>query len=259
MKKITSLISLLMLAMLSACGGGGGSEEQSIDLSNVLTLGHADGLPKQVVKCTHTVDSVDMDFGCLLKSGKFALIPQNNSDYELTDISITVDNPQFEVTPAKIASIGAPDKSTGSIPIIQLSVNHRSPLNALTETDPLPVGENTATITITGFVHGQAFTVKTSVGVYAEALEVKRHADGLLYIDGPVFFEDSLLYSTFIYEPKTNTNEEGTYLNHAYIKNGTLIIHNGKLAAVWGPQMTFEGERASYMIDTTGLGTVSIY
>lgn len=179
MKKILALIALVLLLGLNACSGKS-STSPEIDMDNIISLSYNKALKKESVVCTESNPALDIDFGCFFVSGSYYLIPDNNSPKELTDIEITSSNPAFEVSPNKIASLGAPDKSVSAQPIIRVGVNHKTPLSNMAESDLLPYGQNSTTLTLTGFVDGVQFSVSYTIGGFAYSSHIEDYAEDTL-------------------------------------------------------------------------------
>lgn len=182
MKKIISLIALIMLLM----GCGSSTSSNDIDLNNVLSLTYQQALKKGVVECVEDSMDVDINFGCFFQSGTRYGQLSNNTNYELTEINITSSNPAFDISPSYIASMGAPNKSTGMTPIIRFSILHGTPLNTLGTESTMPRGANTSTITITGKVDGQDFSVEYVIGGTAKTIELERRGDSCV-LSGPMY------------------------------------------------------------------------
>lgn len=196
------------------------TNNDTIDLNNVLSLGIQRALKKEAYVCGDIAEDVDIDVGCLLKSGNYYFILNNNTDYELTDITITSSNPAFNVTPETITSIGVVGKSTGITPMLRVAINHGTSLNDMGTPDALPSGTAKTEVTISGKVDGKDFSQSYVIGGYAKTIEVVRR-DGLLYLDGPMYFNGTITESVRIYEgigKCAGTNEficasETTYQN----------------------------------------------
>lgn len=191
---IYALLIALCLALIG-CGQESGAESKFEGAP--LSLSMSEALKKEAYKCAGAVDSVDFDLGCFLRSQNYYFILTNNTNDVLDSIEITSDNPAFEVAPAKIGSIGLADGNTGTMPIVRIGVNHRSPLSSMAESSPLPKGANETTITITGLLNGERFTVTNTLGGFAEIVEyiVEDKAKGIAYIKGPIYHEGKILDS----------------------------------------------------------------
>lgn len=159
--------------------------KDTIDLNNVLSLGIQRALKKEAFVCGDMADSVDIDVGCLLKSGNYYFILNNNTDYELTDITINSSNPAYNVTPEAITSIGVVGKSTGITPMIRVAINHGTPLNDMGTPDALQKGTAKTEVTISGKVNGQEFSQTYIIGGYAKTIEVVNINDEYFMV-GPV-------------------------------------------------------------------------
>lgn len=207
MRKDKGFFFAMLLALLTSiaffmvgCSDGGDSPVTSVvDNSHPLALVYQQGLTKQIA-CSDAVDSADIDIGCLFHSGNFYFVLSNTSALELTDIKIASSNPAFSVSPSNIASIAAPSKQTGVVPILKLAVDHRSPLEYETEGEALPHGSNKTTLTISGNVGGEPFTVSYVVGGYAETIRTVKHGDSLWLVGSMEYggsYYDSALVGTF--------------------------------------------------------------
>lgn len=179
MNKILTLSALALLLGLNACGGKS-STSSEIDMNNIISLSYNSALKKESVVCTESNTALDIDLGCFFVSGNYYLIPNNNTNKELTNIEITSSNPAFEVSPNKIASLGAPDKSVSAQPIIRVGVNHKTPLSNMAESDLLPYGQNSTTLTLTGFVDGVQFSVSYTIGGFAYSSRIESYAEDTL-------------------------------------------------------------------------------
>jgi hypothetical protein len=177
------------------------SEANTLDLSNVLSLESQGALAKTAYNCTDVADTVDIDVGCLLRSGNYYFVMDNTTEYELTDVMFTSSNPAFTATPAKIASIGVVGKSTGVTPLLRVAISHGTQLNDMSTPDPLDEGTAKTTLTITGKVNGQEFKQEYVIGGYAKVIDVVRK-NGELYLEGPIYQNGKLFDHLRLYEEK---------------------------------------------------------
>lgn len=253
MKKI---ILALTTSILLACGNNINGTEQSkkdpIDLNNVLSLRIQTTLKKELFVCGDKASEVDIDVGCLLKSGNFYFILNNNTDYELTDVSITSTNPAFNVTPETITSIGTVDKSTGITPMLRVAINHGTSLNDMSTPDALPSGTTKTVLTISGKVDGKDFSQSYVIGGYAKTMEVVRR-DGLLYLEGPMYFNGELTESVRIYEDVEKCNGTSDFLCASSI----TFMDEDTGFALWINYAEYKAPLASYLHDS-GNSTVVV-
>lgn len=254
MKKYKWFFVLMLAALLLACGGGGTdspvdhepvADADTLDLSNVLSLGFQQALKKEAYNCPNAADSVDVDLGCLLRSGNYYFVLNNNTDFELTDIVIESSNPAFAATPEKITSIGIGDKSTGIVPLLRLAVSHGTELNDMSTPDALPSGTAKTELTISGKVDGKDFSQSYVVGGYAKTMEAVRR-DGVLYLEGPMYFNGTLTESVRIYEDVEKCNGTSEFLCAS-----SITFANGETGfALPTYQIECTAPLASYLRDT---------
>lgn len=196
MNKIITLIALTIFSLVG-CGGNPNTEDE-IDLTNVISMSYQNVLKKTTssVPCIEDpeinsiTDTNFINLGCFFKSGNYYFILNNNSDYNVTNLKITSSNEAFEVTPDSLSVLGVPGKTAGVTPIIRISVNHRSALNSEANTDALPRGVNTTTITITGNVNGESFANTFTIGGTAKTIEARYDdSTNTCYVDGPMIID----------------------------------------------------------------------
>lgn len=185
MKKLKAVILAMITILLLACGEQP-SEADTLDLSNVLSLDYQKALAKQAYVCPDTAAGVDIDIGCILRSGNNYFVLDNTTDYELTDVAIVSSNPAFVATPAKITNIGVVGKSTGITPMLRVAISHGTELNDMSVPDPLGEGTAKTTLTITGKVNGQEFKQEYVIGGYAKTIRAIRK-EGKIYLEGPMY------------------------------------------------------------------------
>lgn len=231
MKKI---ILALTTSILLACGNNINGTEQSkkdpIDLNNVLSLRIQTTLKKESFVCGDKASEVDIDVGCLLKSGNFYFILNNNTDYELTDVTITSTNPAFNVTPETITSIGTADKSTGITPMLRVAINHGTSLNDMSTPDALPSGTAKTEVVISGKVDGKEFNQSYVIGGYAKTIEVVRR-NGVLFLEGPMYYNGALTESVQVYNNPTTCGSDGNmcwvyYIGPIAVNPNTIVINH---------------------------------
>lgn len=184
------LISMLTALAMTIIGcGESPAEAGTLDLSNVLSLESQGALAKTTYNCTDVADTVDIDVGCLLRSGNYYFVMDNTTEYELADVVFESSNPAFTVTPAKIATIGVVGKSTGVTPLLRVAISHGTQLNDMSTPDPLDEGTSKTTLRITGKVNGQEFSQEYVIGGYAKTIRAVRR-NGDVFIEGPMYKND---------------------------------------------------------------------
>ncbi|MFH2067337.1 MAG: hypothetical protein ABIK15_19205 [Pseudomonadota bacterium] len=166
-------IALLSLTFLSCSDSGGESTAAPYptDVSESVTpgtlyLAKAEGMgsdsrtsyqydeePEDVVMqrddLANDNETIAFDLGDIKASRDFYFILKNIGDTPVTDISIEIDNPSFEVSPSAI-SLLEPDDEASFMQIICVSAIHGKPLNGIGYTDPMNSGKNSGVILIQG-------------------------------------------------------------------------------------------------------------
>ena len=233
--KMNLFITLIAITIFTLIGcGGNPNTEDEIDLTNVVSMSYQNVLKKTTSKVNciedqeinNITDSNFINLGCFFKSGNYYFILNNNSEYDVTNLKITSSNEAFEVTPDTLNVLGVPGKTAGVTPIIRISVNHRSALNSEANTDALPRGINTTTITITGNVNGESFTNTFTIGGTAKTIEARYddstntcYVDGPMIIDG-VYNDDYIVqYSGY----KANTRSLNCYIHWIGVLSGSVV------------------------------------
>jgi translation elongation factor P/translation initiation factor 5A len=251
MKKIIAFLILSSL-MLIGCEKNSASanspNEPTFDPMKVLTLSYQSSLKKASIVCVEDSVVADFNVGCIYKSENYYFVMNNNSEYELTDINITTNDSNYEVSPSKIASMGAPNKKTGTIPILRVSIKHRSPLNNQSTEKSLARGSHVGTITITGKVNGESFTTTYTVGGTVKTVDITY--DNTKYactISGPMIVSYLQPDSSWIEKYEDNYSYTWTYsLDKGYCIfvdyrtniNGKKII---SMVSTWGPTLDDTG------------------
>jgi hypothetical protein len=120
-------------------------------------------------------DSVKSNFmlGDLKSSKEFLFIISNGGDNPIFNIGLKSDNSQFTVAPETIGTlIGNSSMGSGNyIQFITLGILHGTRLNGVGYTNLLPMGENKATLTITGNTveNGDTIQLETEYGITVNA------------------------------------------------------------------------------------------
>ena len=108
------------------------------------------------LKSVHVIsdDSIISNFqlGDLKASKEFLFLLSNGGDNPIFDIRLTTNHPQFTIVPETISTLSGKSsvENDNFIPLISLGILHGTQLNGVGYTSLLPMGENSATLTITG-------------------------------------------------------------------------------------------------------------
>lgn len=253
MNKIMTLIAITIFILIG-CGGNPDANpsqitdssqdidssqntntENDIDLNNVISMSYQNVLKKtsSAVTCiedstiNNITDSNFINLGCFFKSGNYYFILNNNSNYDVTNLKITSSNQAFEVTPDSLSVLGIPGKTAGVTPIIRISVNHRSALNSEANTDALPRGVNTTTITISGIVNGESFVNTFIIGGTAKTIEARYDdSTNTCYVDGPMIIDGiyNENYSVHYMGSTGNIPSWNCLLNWKILINGNVTL-----------------------------------
>lgn len=101
-----------------------------------------------------TNDSIKMGFqlGDLKNSNAFYFLLSNGGDNPIFDVNLKTDNSHFITSPERINVLPASNTNNDGtiIPLISLGVIHGTQINGIGFAEILPMGENLATLTITG-------------------------------------------------------------------------------------------------------------
>jgi len=112
------------------------------------------------------------ELGDLKASKEFYFLLTNGGETPVFDIQLSTDNTHFVVTPEEISQLNTEDSENNEmIPLISLGILHGTQLNGVGLTDLLPMGENTATLTITGktLIDGDTVDLESSFNISIDA------------------------------------------------------------------------------------------
>lgn len=130
------------------------------------------GLTKQGVVVATGEESTDFFMGVIRERREYQYLLTNNSDKQLTGVSITSSNPKFLATPTSIRSIGVPTQGVGASVLVQVMVLHGESAGG-SWAPPVTESEATTTLVITGNYGDSAFTVSYTIGVTPAYVEVQ--------------------------------------------------------------------------------------
>lgn len=122
--------------------------------------------------------------GDLKASKEFYFLLSNSSDKPIFDINLKTDNSQFNILPESISSLpeNNSDDNNSFLSLITLGIVHGKQLNGVGYTNLLPMGKNSAKLTITGKIIEGADTIETesdfSFEIDAKVMDIKLTESG---------------------------------------------------------------------------------
>jgi hypothetical protein len=93
--------------------------------------------------------ATEFDLGQLRASKEFLFTITNGGDMPIFDVALTSDNAPFDITPKTIKSVPG-KKQTGIMPLLTVGITHGRQLNGTAKAAVLSMGQNSATIKLTG-------------------------------------------------------------------------------------------------------------
>ena len=181
MKQITIYLAIILLS-ISACNKDD-EQRQSKAGSFLLTAINNTNVKSASIISNSPVKN-EFLLGDLKASKEFFFLLSNGGDNPIVDIRFKTDNPQFTIVPESISSLSGKSSTDNDnfIPLISLGILHGTRINGIGYTDMLPMGENTATLTITGKTveNGQTIELesKYSFTVNAKKMDISLSVDG---------------------------------------------------------------------------------
>jgi hypothetical protein len=128
-------------------------------------------------------NAIGYNLGNVKGTTSFSFILLNSGDQPIFDISLSVNNPQYGITPGNISILDANTSLTkpstqGIIPIISLTVTHGTHANGIWYADLLTMGQNSGILTIEGKTLNEEndtipLTAEFNFIVNAQIMEVK--------------------------------------------------------------------------------------
>lgn len=161
MKKL--LILALALSFTSCMNGG----DSAADLTpGQLQLVSMKGLAKVATSSpTSGSSSYEFDLDTANSSLQHYFLLQNTGDCDVKSVKLTTNNPHFTFSPSEIELV-PPSSGSELMQLIKLSVVHGVKLNGVGPDSLLPMGNNLATIQLTGNTanaHGDSIRISQSV------------------------------------------------------------------------------------------------
>lgn len=180
--KRNSIYLALILLVLTACNKDDENSQPKAGYFSLTAINNASVKSAQVI----SDGPIKNEFllGDLKASKEFFFLLSNGGDNPIVDITFKSDNPQFTIVPENISSLSGKSSAVNDnfIPLISLGILHGTRINGIGYTDLLPMGENTATLTITGETveNGQTIELvsKYSFTVNAKKMDISLLADG---------------------------------------------------------------------------------
>lgn len=119
--------------------------------------------------------------GNLKASKEYFFILSNGGESSIFDVQFSSDNPAFKVFPQKINELAGTKTASNLIPLVSLNVIHGTRLNGIGYSNLLPMGDNSATITISGKIIENGDSVKIessySFNVNAQVMDISIFKD----------------------------------------------------------------------------------
>jgi hypothetical protein len=172
------------LAQLQGLGGNASAEAQAAARDEALAQGalargtlanRYPGAPRDAAPgpdaVTRNADFA-FDLGALRNTRSFYFLLGNSGDTPIVDVTLGSDADAFRLTPATIDRLD-PGKGIGVLPILDLTAVHGTAASGIGFDDLLPMGANTATLTLRGttvLANGDSTAVTASVDVAVDAL-----------------------------------------------------------------------------------------
>lgn len=168
MKKLTTMLTVLFVLLMVGCGSNNptSTEDRGFSLSMESLLPSTAKNLLARVATDPTVDTVDFEMGLLKGSMSYPFALINNSDGQLTGITITSSNPKFITVPQAIASLGVPNTDIGSSTLVQVVARHGVSESGTGVQIPVITEEDdTTTITISGIYKDTTFEITYTLRV----------------------------------------------------------------------------------------------
>jgi hypothetical protein len=181
MKQISIYLALILLAF-TACNKEVENSQSKAGSFSLTAINNANVKSAQVISDGPIKN--EFQLGDLKASKEFFFLLSNSGDNPIVDITFKTDNPQFTIVPESISSLSGKSSTDKDnfIPLISLGILHGTRINGIGYTDILPMGENTATLTITGKTveNGQTIELesKYSFTVNAKKMDISLSVDG---------------------------------------------------------------------------------
>lgn len=169
LNKLAFAIALLIGVYIVGCSTTGPA---TTDTSVILTpepgqfgMSWLKGLGKVGVQtdtgATRSGAQAHFDLGQIKGSSSFYFLLYNVGRRPITNVTLSTNDANFAVSPERIDTL-IPEGNVGMLPIVKISAYHGTPLDGVGNRPCLPMGRNSATVTISGVSktsHGDDTTV----------------------------------------------------------------------------------------------------
>lgn len=146
MKSVSYIAVCLLTLLLLSC-----SEDDPKQQEGYFRLAQVQSPTMRAGAKTHDISETSFDLGSVKASREFYFLLANGGDTDITNVELSTNNPAFIISPASISLLPAESSEANAlIPMVSLGIEHGPKLNGVGYTQLLPMGENTATLTITG-------------------------------------------------------------------------------------------------------------
>ncbi len=150
--RINTICHFILITFLAfSCKKSEEGNTQSINTSGKFAFSMLNNLKSANVN--PSTDSTSFVLDTIKSSRSFYFILANAGQTNITNVSISSDNINFNITPSIIANlpaVGIVNSTSSLIQVIELDVIHGIRINGVGYTGLLPMGNNTCHITITG-------------------------------------------------------------------------------------------------------------
>lgn len=265
MKKIALFVIITVVVI--SCKKESGTPWNGV--AGKFSMGLANHLKS--AKAIQTDGTVTFDLDSLKSSRSFYFILGNVGENDITNISLSSDNSNFNITPSTIEVLpGTKSKNSSTlIQIISLDIVHGTRINGVGYTKLLSAGDNYGTITIQGHTRDSVSDISTSikaaVKVYAKVMDIALFQGSTQYdltqpagkFIGSLLFDvdqsNSYEYSALPMSLK-NTGNVGIQVTVAALGATNTVLQN----VLVNPQQSINLNLPAPLISTTLLSQIQL-
>ncbi len=178
----TTIPFILLVFLVVSCKKSNDNNNQISSVSGKFSFSMLNNLKS--ASANQTSDSTSFVLDTVKSSRSFYFILGNSGQNNITDVNITSNNANFNVTPTNIQILPGSNSTNNSTvtQVIALDVIHGTRINGVGYTGLLPMGNNTCLISITGQTSNGKDTVKlryiAKIQVFAQVMNVTLSENG---------------------------------------------------------------------------------
>lgn len=181
MKSLHLFAPFLLLMFLASCSEDEPKSKKSgyFKLAQVQSPGTRSTVRNARVGAT---EETSFNLGEIKASREFYFMLVNGGETDITGVELETNNDAFIISPASISLLPSVTSEAESlVPLISLGIEHGPKLNGVGYTDLLPMGTNTAMLTITGSTveNGETVLLESTftITVDAKTMDITLYSD----------------------------------------------------------------------------------